>query len=171
MSPERLRPGSTVQVGRAAAHRSQLAFAAPPPRDLAPPPAQVWSMGVIMLEALIGELPFAKATSFISQVHAICQGEPAPPPRVRRRPPAAHANARRPTPALPTAAATRRAGTSEDFRTLVRSACARRSRAPTRGPTSRSSSGATGCAYAEDGSDEERCARIKAFIDEQLGES
>ena len=25
--------------------------------------------------------------------------------------------------------------------------------------------------YAEDGSDEERCARIKAFIDEQLGES
>ena len=106
--------------------------------------SDVWSTGVMILEALHGQMPYPNARSFIAQVQMICSGD---------------------APACPD-------GTSDELCAL----CALCLRKETDGAAPRPNvpqlfRNAWVQSYAEDGSDEERCARIAAFVRLQLGEA
>jgi len=104
--------------------------------------SDVWSVGIIVLEALHGRLPYPNASSFMSQMHQVTKGDAPTPPE----------------------------GSSEEAHEFV-AACLRKN---LDGPGARPTVPELFRTqwvrmHAADGSDEQRCARMAAFLDGQLG--
>ena len=104
--------------------------------------SDVWSMGVIILEALYGKLPFPTATNFMSQMMMITKGDPPKAPE----------------------------GSSAAVHELTAACLRKEVSGPNRRPNVQELFRMKWVrTYAEDGSEADQCKRIAAFIDDQIG--